>query len=72
MAISQKTLLAFKKWRLILIQLAEGDHIITVKNIKERNAFKTSLYRENRKKTEYIYSLKTNGLACLISKSKRS
>lgn len=56
MAISQKNLLAMKKWRMLLIQLSEGEHRFTLVTQNDCESFKQTVMRENKKKTEFVYT----------------
>lgn len=74
MAISQKKLLRMKKWRLILIQLPEGEHNFTLETKNDCDSFKQTIMRENRKMNEFVYTfnaLYKEGKA-LVTKRRRA
>lgn len=60
-----------KKWQWLLQAMSVGEHIYNLPSTNDRDSFKASVTRENRKNQEYKFIFRYSGLKALVIKNKR-
>lgn len=72
--ISQKTLIALRKWKMLLQTLSEGETILQLDERKQCESLRYTIYRTNRdrKDKEYIYDGIYRDKIFVVTKERRT